>query len=184
MSVFVVMSLVSGLRRSIQTPSRFKLVSLVGIMLPAPRILFQSFGGELKDASYWFHASRSLFLLQIFKAEMIFKTTRCPCSICLSTLCHAICIIKNISLVSELCRSVLYLGADYDFLRGEKNFEKNCLRKKRKMQNEAQKLSAEWNNRIKLFSYKTSWQFFFLNGYLSLSLLKKNSFVPILKQSW
>ena len=52
MSVFVVMSLVSGLRRSIQTPSRFKLVCLVGIMLPAPRILFQSFGGELKDASY------------------------------------------------------------------------------------------------------------------------------------
>lgn len=73
MSVFVVMSLVSGLRRSSQTPSRFKLVSLVGIMLPAPRLLFQSFSGELKDASYWFHASRSLFLLQIFKAEMIFK---------------------------------------------------------------------------------------------------------------
>ena len=52
MSVFVVMSLVSGLRRSIQTPSRLKVVSLVGIMLPAPRILFQSFSGELKDASY------------------------------------------------------------------------------------------------------------------------------------
>ena len=60
MSVFVVMSLVSGLRRSIQTPSRFKLVGLVGIMLPAPRILFQSFGGELKDASYWFHAGKIL----------------------------------------------------------------------------------------------------------------------------
>ena len=52
------------------------------------------------------------------------------------------------------------------------------------MQNEAQKLSAEWNNRIKLFSYKTSWQIFILNGYLSLSFLKKNSFIPILKQSW
>lgn len=33
---------------------------LVGIMLPAPRILFQSFGGELKDASYWFHAGKTL----------------------------------------------------------------------------------------------------------------------------
>ena len=60
MSVFVVMSLVSGLRRSSQTSSRFKLVSLVGIMLPAPRLLFQSFSGELKDASYWFHAGKTL----------------------------------------------------------------------------------------------------------------------------
>lgn len=49
------------------------------------------------------------------------------------------------------------------------------------MQNEAQKLSAEWNNRIKLFSYKTSWQIFILNGYLSLSFLKKKQFHSNLK---